>query len=782
MTISATYIGQSTVQVSTTYTAGNSYTTLTPFLTIAKTIADAITGTQPGSNGTLSSTPFTAASGITAQSSSGWTLLDSYWGNALQGYDSTGTGKYNYTDTNRARMYTQVFRSLNEDATTYKNIILEYDLKKSEINTYTCEYWDTAAVYNSATPTISANRAPTNLATTYQNCSPVNWNFDSCDLLIFVSPRWCILHSYICNEPNNWAGVVELQREDPTDTATRGVPCWGWVNSVCPSYVDGGGDINNGCSAGANIISLPRTINGGTGYLSGLGWTADYGMVTYPNRIQGMGAQSLLYWIGSAGFFYASNAWDQTRKLIMSIKPIHSYNPQSGTWYAAQENHGIMNGLKVLSPVGTNMQKIKVPVDANGNSSRTGTDRTHWLLNANARALLNSTGTNRWVVNPKVTKIDYAVGGSNMVSLGCLTGIWFYYFDTNYNQLKKLNTITGTVITLTNWNSSTWTVATHMKFDNERFLWIVCQNATAAVVCWDITSDTCLIVPSSSFSSNLPTCLEITGSHIYIAVYSGNTYLTYHVIDRPNPTAALPASLTVTTPAAVAFWTENATTVREMCIDNYETVYFAGTVATASNAKIYMQRFEPGTTTYATFIGFFTPYTPVANSWVGLHVQDTKTVYYNMAGNSATAVYHQVLTPSRDTSPASNNSGATSTITSFGSASNQLRLTYLKCQGMLLLSPNYNPITTTQSLPIYWWINGSINNGYLGSTNTADLAGASYFNVGAQAQAKWCDNSRLIIGTGSGIRVYGNFNGGTSAGGIGGTTSYYTVGQFAIPA
>ena len=112
MTISAKYIGTSTVQVSTQFTPTSGAGNLTTFMQFANTIADAVTDTQPGSAGALGGVTFTAASGVTAQTDSGWTLFDSFWGG--QG-DASGT---------QSPIYTQVFRSLNKDAVTYKNAVI----------------------------------------------------------------------------------------------------------------------------------------------------------------------------------------------------------------------------------------------------------------------------------------------------------------------------------------------------------------------------------------------------------------------------------------------------------------------------------------------------------------------------------------------------------------------------------------------------------------------------------------------------------------------------------
>jgi len=78
MTISAKYIGTSTIQVSTQFTPTSGAGNLTTFMTFANTIADAITDTTVGAAGALGGVTFTALSGVTPQTDSGWTLFDSF--------------------------------------------------------------------------------------------------------------------------------------------------------------------------------------------------------------------------------------------------------------------------------------------------------------------------------------------------------------------------------------------------------------------------------------------------------------------------------------------------------------------------------------------------------------------------------------------------------------------------------------------------------------------------------------------------------------------------------
>ena len=110
MSITAKYIGASTIQISSTFNAASGNTNMTSFAQFANTVVDAMTNTTSltNTNGALSGTAFTADAGVTAQTSSGWTLFDSFWGGQ------------NATAGTASPVYTQVFRSLNADGITYK--------------------------------------------------------------------------------------------------------------------------------------------------------------------------------------------------------------------------------------------------------------------------------------------------------------------------------------------------------------------------------------------------------------------------------------------------------------------------------------------------------------------------------------------------------------------------------------------------------------------------------------------------------------------------------------
>lgn len=767
MTISATYIGQSTIQVSTTYNAGDSYTTRTPFLTIAKTVADAITGAQPGTNGSLSGTAFTNAAGITAQASSGWTLFDSFWGNPTQGYNSAST--YAYTDSVRARMYTQVFRSLNEDGVTYKNAIFAWDLKSGELNITTCEYWDTSAVYNSATPTISANRVGTNFAYTFFNSSPVNWNNTFNDLIIFVSPRWCLAHTYICNEPGGWAGVVEFQREDPTDTTARNIPCWGWISSSLGPQT--GGDVNNACYN--TLITVPRTASQLLGINAAVNWGADYGTVVYPNKPQGTGVAPMSYQLGLN--YFAANAWDQTRKLIMSIKPIFNI---FGT---AAENKGIIHGLKTLAPVGANMQKIKVPVDSQGNSSRTGTDRSHWLLNQHSKSPIPGTGNYpyNWVSNPKIIKTDVASPGGVSVAIGIMTGTWFYYSDGA--RLYKYNTVTGVLITLTGWDTTNWASITDMKYDHERYIYISNNsNQAYAIIAWDTCSDTGIVYNNTTYAAG-GNCIEITGTRVWIGLNAANTSPNIVAVAKLDPTAAMPASLTYANNIVCTSMFAESVGPKCMMLDNYENLHMSPTNTTAVAYRLVKATRDKSDGTNAGFAQSLTGLSVIAATQGLINVSDDLFIY-TYAAASATAQYYYQMKPYLDAAAVNQSGSSVTCSTAYGGTTVYLRFHPLKIQGVTLVHPTLSGTSTGNYLSLYHYQTSVGSPTTVVTNSSADVMAASTFNSAQGWQGKWCDGCRIIISTGAGLRIYNNLNGGTSAGGIGGTVNYTPLGQMAIPA
>lgn len=560
MTINAKYIGQSTIQITNSFQNGQGNTSLVPFMTFANAIADAMTGTQPLQVGSLSQITFDAAqAGVTPQTASlysptpssntGWTYYDAFWG----GQDGTAGST--------SAIYTQVFRSVNKDGITAKNIVLRYNTREQVINTTTYQYWDTQANYdlgyinitaNTATPTgtcatgnnvivvsantniqigqlvAAANVSPlttvtnvignsiilsspvvgpvtgtvqfsnmlhtgTNEAWTYFDSAPIPYNLSLCDFIVNVSPRWCILHSYLNGEPGMWAGVVETAREDIMDTPSAKNPCWGWVSStlwglganISPSIATksltaAAGATNNDHT----LISMPRTKIGNSGVAAAKGWAGDFGITSSPTWLANTAAP-MIYYLGSAGGKFAANAWDTARRLTLPIKPIADFGLSTVT------NYGQIFGMKVLAPVGQNMNKISIAADSDGNSNTAALDRSHWLLNCHYKPA----DGNNWLTanNSTIGNAQWAVTAKplGMVSVGSV----LYYFTAT--TIGKVDMITGANQDIVTAQSG----LSDIKYDGERYVYVVSTSTAVSIYKIDITNDNVGTTVSKTYAS-----------------------------------------------------------------------------------------------------------------------------------------------------------------------------------------------------------------------------------------------------------------------------------------
>lgn len=537
MTTTAVYIGQSTVQVTNSFAAGSGAANMTPFMKFANAVSDAITGTQPAQAGELSGITFTTASGITAQSSSGWVLHDSFWG----GKDaSAGTA---------SPVYTQVFKAANKDGLSYKYAILRYNTRYSEINITTCENWD--AVTHTAT----------NEAWTYFDCAPIGYNLSACEMIIMVSPRWLCLHSFLGGEPSLWSGVFENAREDSVDTAANNSVCWSWMGSTLQTL----GSINltssplNGSSQ--PLISMPKTKTGLTSVNSAKDWGVDFGVGAHPH-FGVTNALTLAYYMGSGNKFIG-NDWDATRRLLLPIKPIFNF------FGAKVLNYGQIFGIKLAAPTGVNMNQITAEVDADGNGNAAGADREHWLLNQHFKT--HGTDLTSWFSNPSWT--SEAITLAKQPSIVLTTGSAYYALALDGTTLYKIDANTKQVSTVL-----TGTGYTDLKFDGERYLYVTSSGTTASLTRLDTADDTTV----STFNSVGFKCCSITGDTVVCAPFVTSATPIFYRFVRQASTGAVSA-ITAAATATLTSPTITTSIIYDMTVDFEGNVWAATMVAAASN-------------------------------------------------------------------------------------------------------------------------------------------------------------------------------------------------------
>ena len=770
MAISATYIAQSTVQISLNNTTGTGESGLTKFLTFANTVADAITGTGPGGTGSLSNVAFSAAQNVTAQTTAmytyadgstnpstrtGWTLFDSFWGNL--------DGSVGVSNTS-SPIYTQVFRSVNKDGTTAKNIILRYNIKAQEINTTTCQYWDTQSNYDNNI-TSGTLHIPTFEAWTYQDCAPVSYNLSACDFIIMVSPRWCILHSYAINDPSMWAGVVEMAREDILDTVANKNVCWGWVSSTL--FCLGANTITTRPLASSTntatdytLISMPVTKRSLSGVYAASQWGADYGVTAYPTwSAPSTAAGPFIYHIGTGGKFATTN-WDQSRRLTMPIRPIENFA-------GIATNYGQIYGMKLLAPVGQNMNKVNIAVDQDGNSSVTASDRGHWLLNSHWK----SYDTTSWLSNTNTTigTTTYATSEKilGMVSVG--TVIYAY----GLTKIMKIDAANGYLCT----DISTQTTPgyTDIKFDGDRYVYISASTATLGLQKLDIASNTVV----STYTTNGIACIAISGSTICCASVATATAVNFYLFVRQSSSGTATA---LGTPTTLVLGTNGGTVLAETAIcrdlicDFDGNFWAAPIVGTATNFKL-IKIDKAGTMTTPTWTG--NAYPAVLSTSVLLYMVDGNTLMIYGTPTLAGVMQYVQLNPRTLTVVAT---GATAGSTSAGGNTANSTLSVVKIQGNLLILPKNSTAIANAGFiqPLGRCV---ITTPATVSTLIVPLLGADIGTLysATTADVMMWDGTRLFINTETnGLRVFSNFNGGVNNGGNPLVST--VLGQVAIPA
>lgn len=505
MGITATHIGQSTVKITNSFNLDSGFfdpanptvTQMVSFKKFSDTVAAAICGSRDATvigqtasalyeavdqTGTKFVTPvFTTIPGVNPQLTSGWELIDSFWGDENPVYQT------------ESPIFTQIFKAKNKDTHSHKNIIVRYHTTKMEINTSTCDdvvlhytingsnvdraindSWAYTQVQSG--PVVS--RTIINECWTYFDCSPVGYNLTACDMLIMVSPKWCMFHSYLNDEPSLWSGVFENEREDTMDkvvvsldqnnvTHVTGNPCWGWIGSTL--WMLGAADVGSKPLNGFDytLWSMPSTKQG-SGVVSAKGWGADYSATFHPHFL-GTTVASFIYYLGNSANKFITSGWDSTRKLAMPIKPIADFAGQSLV------NYGGLFGLKVIAPAGSNMSKIMIPTDADGNSAATGDNRYHWLLNNHFKRTPNNVET--WAGNTTWSYAPYSLGSGSIGPVAMVTtGAANYVITTGGSKVVRVNAATGEfkdVLTGGNY--------TDMKYDGERYIYVTSSTPGIAL-------------------------------------------------------------------------------------------------------------------------------------------------------------------------------------------------------------------------------------------------------------------------------------------------------------
>lgn len=736
MTISAKYIGQSTVQISTQFTPTSGAANLTSFMTFANAVADAITDTPVGQAGALSGVVFTAASGVTPQVDSLWTLFDSFWG----GQDNSAG--------NASPIYTQVFRCINKDGVTYKNAVLRYNLKRLTVNITCVEYWDTPANYAAASPAAITSHTGVNEAFTYFDSAPIGFNLTSCDFIVNFAPRWGLIHSYINNEPSMWAGIFENAREDIMDTVISNYPCFSWISSTlwCLGAGTAGGASKPLATGDYTLICMPRTRQGYMGAAAAKTWAGDYGAAFVPNWLNTT-TNPFIWYLGNGATKFVSNGWDSTRRLTLPIKPVSDY---AGTI----TNYGQLFGIKVLAPIGQNMNKITIPCDSDGNASGTGTDRAHWLLNNHHKTY--STDNTAWFANTGWAFENLAFGGRPEAI--CYTGVSIYAILSGGTSVVRFRLDTKTVSTIVSAGSYT-----DIEFDGERYVYVTSSATTGSLTRIDTADDATIVTTNSvGFQS-----LAVNGNTVVCSPSTSSTTPTlYRYVAQASTGTVNP--ITTASPATVLLGTALPETMifRDLKSDFEGNIWCNGLVTIAANHRLLKLPYNGS----AIVINAATATAGIPVN-VGLQFLDGNNAI-SWQAVSGGAIYQSQFNPRTGLLI-----GSVQTVSTASALTTNGVITAFKFQGTIMMIPRNSAVANN------WFINSLAKN-----TGNFTVLGAPVVNIdqgttntfATANNLAFYDGSRIYVSLDTGLRVYSNVNGGLAVGGN--PTGTVTLGQVAIPA
>jgi len=665
MTISVTKIADNTVQI-TTSGLGNTLINLT------NAVAAAMLGLNP-------------------VISTGWLLHDSF---------------------KSGMVFTQVFKALNVDAITYKYAILRWDTAHQELNTSCCEDWN------------ATTHTPTNECYTFFNCAPIGYNLSACDLIIMVHPRWVNFTTFLNGEPSMWAGVFEMQREDPVDTGAAGFPCFGWISSNL--WMIGASSNATKPLAGYDhtLISIPRTRVGLTGVNAAKGMAGDYGVTQIPHWLA-TSAVSMPYYLSNVSNKFAYSNWDTNRRLVLPIKPVIDY-------VGTVTNYGQIYGLKMLAPSGGNMNKIKLSVDSDGNFSNAGTLKDHWLLNVHHKPQANTISS--MFANTSWIKIDVVASNGLRPEQLVIAGANYYLITQGGSKLVKISAFTTASTDIALQGSPT---LYDLKYDGEEYVYITTSLGLTRL---NVVDDS---LTSLAISGGLQT-LSLSTDTIVCASYGASaTQTLYRIVKSPFALESGIEGDFTDGVAILSTFTEATARIIESVVDDKGNVYFAPVVATAANFKL-IKISASGTISYLA-LAYVT--------WqVGLSLIDNSTLIVSQL-QSATSVQNTQVNLPYFTAQAT----FALNVTSPGSIGIvPYKMTSIEINGVMftLLRNTAANAFSCFAVSLGNTVTGSLNTG----TTWADLTGGNMGNSNS-ACAFWSDGAKIISSMDSGIRIWTKING-----------------------
>ena len=239
---------------------------------------------------------------------------------------------------------TYVYRAINYDNSTYKYLIIRWDIIKRYFVTSTCESWN------------STTHVPTNES--WSNNGAFIQGYDLKDSFIWIgaSNRHFVIWTFIKNQPGIWTMVCEMQRVSEEDTVGNNSPCWAWTNSLMIGTPFGQ---TASTSTSKIMFAFPRTFDNSTGSAAAQVYAtcSNRGMYppSYPSGTVSITVDTNLLHLGSA--YNIPYAWDSSSILLAPVYvDAISKSMRLGNIYS----------MGVTGNIGNNLDTITVKLNAAG--------------------------------------------------------------------------------------------------------------------------------------------------------------------------------------------------------------------------------------------------------------------------------------------------------------------------------------------------------------------------------------------------------------------------------
>ena len=431
---------------------------------------------------------------ITSAALGSWSLYD--------GVPPSTIGS-SYSTTGFSPIWTNVYRVLNTDGTTYKYFIIRWDTIKCCFYTSTCESWN------------STSHVSTNETWTGAGVFPQYYDVRDSFIFLSASTKHCVIWPYIKNEPGLWTGVFEFERIASEDIAANTVPCFAWTNSLMLGTPYG----RTNATRSNVMFAFPRTADGLTGAYAANTYApmTSRGMFP-PQYLTGSVTVTENNMLHLGSYPLMTYGWDATKTVA---------SPVAADAQAKSMPFGRMYNVGITKSVGSFLDTTYLNLDASGGWPDAGGSNTEVILlplnggaEANTQAglqLSSSYGTGGTVNFTKVIQV-----GSTIFA-GATDGVRVWSVDSG----------TGTPTTALTGTSN---VVSDVIFDGQDFVYAAGSNSVFKIQ----ASNTANVVNVglTSAVSNGAGYLSLDNNYLYISSRSSNTQPLFFSIPRNSFAAA----------------------------------------------------------------------------------------------------------------------------------------------------------------------------------------------------------------------------------------------------